>query len=92
MLVGTDLELREDEETLEKLTNMHLSPISYRQGLQLQREIGAAGYIECSARTKKNLKMVFDEAILVALNIHTKPTCPICKNVIKDSSPEAIFL
>ena len=56
--------------------------------MRLQREIGAARYIECSARTQENLKTVFDEAIRVA-----RPICPICKTVIKlnDSSRKAIF-
>ena len=89
--MGTDLDLREDKETLEKLTRHHLTPISYRQGLRRQREIGAARYIECSAKTLRNVKMVFDEATRVALKIHTKSICSICENVIEDSSPEAIF-
>ena len=88
MLVGTQLELRDNKETLERLARHHLTPISFRQGMRLQREIGAARYIECSARTQENLKTVFDEAIRVA-----RPICPICKTVIKlnDSSRKAIF-
>ena len=87
--MGTDLDLREDKETLEKLARLHLTPISYRQGLRRQRDIGAARYIECSARTLRNVKMVFDEVACVALKFHT--ICSICEKVIKDSSPEAIF-
>ena len=63
VLVGTKMDLREDQETVEKLKTKRLSPITYPQGLQLQKEIGAAKYMECSAITQKNLKLVFDEAI-----------------------------
>lgn len=40
-----------------------MKPIDYATGSALQKDIGAVRYIECSALTQKNLKMVFDEAI-----------------------------
>ena len=40
-----------------------MEPISYTQGVQMQKEIRAATYIECSALTQQSLKSVFDEAI-----------------------------
>ena len=84
--MGTHLELREDKETLEKLASQHQTPISYSQGAQLRREIGAARYIECSASTRENLEKVFDEAIRAVLFNYL---CPICeKPVIRR---EAIF-
>lgn len=45
VLVGTKVDLREDEETIERLRERHLSPITFEQGLQKSKEIGAAGYI-----------------------------------------------
>jgi len=53
ILVGTKLDLRDDKETIEKLKEKRLAPITYPQGLQMMKEIGAVKYLECSARTQK---------------------------------------
>ncbi|KAJ1852076.1 Rho GTPase protein rac1 [Coemansia sp. RSA 1822] len=68
ILVGTKLDLREDPDTIEKLRKKGASPISFQQGLEMQRGIQAAKYLECSALTQKGLKSVFDEAIRVVLS------------------------
>ena len=83
ILVGTDLDLRDDEETIEKLKKMKLAPISYTQGQQMQKRIGAVKFLECSARTQKGLKDVFDEAILAALGERERKgaeTVDVCIN------------
>ena len=71
--MGTELEKRDDKETLEKLGRVKQSPITYSAGLKLQKEIGAVTYCECSARTQQGVKDVFDVAILAALE---PPVCP----------------
>lgn len=67
MLVGTKLDLRDEPNTLAKLAEKRVGPISYQQGMQMASEIGAVKYVECSALTQKNLKLVFDEAIRAVL-------------------------
>ena len=67
VLVGTKLDLRDDKETIEKLKEKKLAPITYPQGLQMMKDIGAVKYLECSALTQKGLKIVFDEAIRAVL-------------------------
>eukprot|EP00842_Homolaphlyctis_polyrhiza_P002337 jgi/Hompol1/3103/HPOL_006337-RA len=67
ILVGTKLDLREDPRTIEKLRERRLSPVSYAQGIQMMKDIGAEKYLECSALSQKGLKSVFDEAIRVVL-------------------------
>lgn len=40
ILVGTKLDLRDEKETIEKLKEKKLAPITYPQGLALAKEIG----------------------------------------------------
>ena len=63
ILVGLKLDLREDHETIKKLKEKHLAPITYPQGLAMARKIGAVKYLECSALTREGLNEVFEEAI-----------------------------
>lgn len=65
ILIGTKIDLRESKDVIEKLGDK--KPISTQQGLALQKEIGAVKYVECSALTQKNVKLVFDEAIRAVL-------------------------
>jgi len=67
ILVGTKLDLRDDKDTLEKLKEKKLNPISTAQGLQMGKEVNSTKYLECSALTQKGLKQVFDEAIRAVL-------------------------
>ncbi|XP_031567898.1 ras-related C3 botulinum toxin substrate 1-like [Actinia tenebrosa] len=73
ILVGTKLDLRDDKDTIEKLKEKKLSPLSHANGLQMAKEIKAAQYLECSALTQKGLKKVFDDAIRAVL-VPKKPT------------------
>uniref|UniRef100_H3DQQ7 small monomeric GTPase n=1 Tax=Tetraodon nigroviridis TaxID=99883 RepID=H3DQQ7_TETNG len=67
ILVGTKLDLRDEKDTIEKLKEKKLTPITYPQGLALAKEIDAVKYLECSALTQRGLKTVFDEAIRAVL-------------------------
>jgi len=56
ILVGTKLDLKEEGK----------GPSS-EEGERLSKEIGAVAYMECSAKSQKGLKQVFDEAIKFVL-------------------------
>uniref|UniRef100_A0A671Y7D9 Cell division cycle 42, like n=1 Tax=Sparus aurata TaxID=8175 RepID=A0A671Y7D9_SPAAU len=65
--VGTQVDLREDSNTIEKLAKNKQRPLYPEAGEKLARELKAVKYVECSALTQRGLKNVFDEAILAAL-------------------------
>lgn len=63
ILVGTKIDLRTDQETLEELSKAGKQPIIAQEGIQMAQEIQAIKYLECSALTRQGLKNVFDEAL-----------------------------
>ena len=67
LLVGTQIDLRDDAATIEKLSKVKQKPITVDSSEKLGRELRSVKYVECSALTQKGLKNVFDEAILAAL-------------------------
>ena len=79
LLVGTQIDLRDDASTLEKLSKAKQRPISVEGAEKLARDLRAVKYVECSALTQKGLKNVFDEAILAAL----EPPEPVKKKKCK---------
>ena len=67
LLVGTQIDLRDDAGTIEKLAKYKLQPITFDSAKNLAKKLKAVKYLECSALTQKGLKNVFDEAILAVL-------------------------
>lgn len=67
LLVGTKIDLREDKETLQSLSDAGQVPVKREQGQKLANKIRAVKYLECSALTQRGLKQVFDEAVRAVL-------------------------
>ena len=67
LLVGTQIDLREDAGTIEKLSKSRSKPVTKEMGDQLAKELKMVKYSECSALTRKGVKDVFDAAIITAL-------------------------
>ena len=61
LVVGTQVDLRDDPQVIEKLQRQKQKPVAAEYGERLARELGAVRYVECSALTQKGLKNVFDE-------------------------------
>ncbi|KAK2584553.1 hypothetical protein KPH14_006922 [Odynerus spinipes] len=53
LLVGTQIDLRDDAATIEKLAKNKQKPITGEQGEKLAKELKAVKYVECSALTQK---------------------------------------
>lgn len=67
VLVGTQLDQREDVQVLISLAQNQERAVSTEEGRQLAQELGAVSFCECSALTQKNLKDVFDTAIVASM-------------------------
>ncbi|KAJ8786201.1 hypothetical protein J1605_006421 [Eschrichtius robustus] len=85
ILVGTKLDLRDDKDTIEKLKEKKLTPITYPQGLAMATEVGAVKCRECSVLTQRGLKTVFDEAIRAVL-------CPPPPTPVKKKKRKCLLL
>lgn len=73
------MDLRDEKET-GKSKNSNKRPVfvSYNQGLAMAAKVGAVKYVECSAKTQKGLKSVFDEAIQAVIIPPTKKKSKKC--------------
>ncbi|KAI5387997.1 Rho GTPase protein rac1, variant 3 [Lathyrus oleraceus] len=65
LLVHSYPDLRDDNQFFQD--HPGAAPITTAQGEELRKLIGAPVYIECSSKTQKNVKAVFDAAIKVVL-------------------------
>lgn len=68
IVVGTQMDLRDDEQVKLKLAKRRLRPISAEEGERFTKRIGGYSYVECSSFTRQGLKDVFDEALLAVLD------------------------
>ena len=50
--MGTQIDLRDDAATIEKLAKNKQKPITFEQGEKLAKELKAVKYVECSALTQ----------------------------------------
>lgn len=69
VLVGTQSDLRTDIGVLVELSEYREQPVSVQEAKALAASMGAVSYVECSAVTRRNLKEVFDTALLAALKL-----------------------
>lgn len=70
LLVGTQTDLRQDVNVLIQLAKYKERPVEAPEASMCAEEVRAVCYLECSALTQKNLKEVFDAAILASIQ-HT---------------------
>jgi len=90
LLVGLKIDLRDDPDVIEGLKNQGLEPITKEQGEAMCRELGLAGYVECSALTQKGLKGVFDTAC--ELVVGTQPSVTVSTAPVRSRQRKCIIL
>lgn len=59
LLVGTQIDLRDENTTLEKLAKNKQKPITMEQGEKLAKELKAVKFVECSALTQVNCRLPY---------------------------------
>jgi GTPase SAR1 family protein len=81
LIVGTQVDLREDTSVKDKLAKQRMAPVKREDGERMARELGAVKYVECSALTQYKLKDVFDEVYF-----RRHPACTLANANIGDRS------
>ena len=74
VLVGTKIDMRDDPDEYKILKKQGNEVIKTSQGEEMAKRIGAAKFMECSALTQKNLKRLFEEAVLAGIHNKNKLT------------------
>ncbi|TRY86127.1 hypothetical protein DNTS_030202 [Danionella cerebrum] len=87
ILVGTRCDQVEDVQELIRLADAREKPVTPDEGRVCARSIGAVSFIECSALTQKNLKIVFDAAIVASLRERAEPLWPRIRT-LREKTPE----
>lgn len=77
LIVGTQVDLRDDPAVRDKLAKQRMSPVKREDGERMAKDLGAVKYVECSALTQFKLKDVFDEVRLPSPDFeYTSSTLP----------------
>ncbi|KAF2426269.1 GTP-binding protein rho1 [Tothia fuscella] len=69
LLAGFKRDLKEDNSTLKELVKSSQKPVTYGQGLTMAKYIGAAAYVECSAKTGAGIRETFEVMTRLALKV-----------------------
>ncbi|XP_069386573.1 rho-related GTP-binding protein RhoU-like isoform X1 [Paralichthys olivaceus] len=90
VLVGTQLDLKEDVQVLIHLAQNQQRPVDTEEGEQLAQELGAVSFAECSALTQKNLKDAFDSAILASIQETDSSSVQQQRTTLRRKTPDKI--
>uniref|UniRef100_A0A671MH90 Cell division control protein 42 homolog n=1 Tax=Sinocyclocheilus anshuiensis TaxID=1608454 RepID=A0A671MH90_9TELE len=77
LLVGTQVDLRDDSNTVEKLAKNKQRPISPESGEKLARDLRAVKYVECSALTQVKRAAAYTRDDIKALLTYHHPHYPL---------------
>jgi len=63
IIVGTKLDIRDDDDEVRKLAKRGIDVVTNEMGVELKEKINAFDYIECSALTQVNIHEVFEQCV-----------------------------
>ncbi|OLL22472.1 GTP-binding protein rhoA [Neolecta irregularis DAH-3] len=72
ILVGCKKDLRDDPKTIDELRKTSQRPVTREEGESVAKKIGAAKYLECSAKTNEGVRETFENATRAALSFQKK--------------------
>lgn len=70
---------RNDPQTIKELKSLKQEPVSAEDIMAMSCRIGAAAYLECSAKTKEGVRRIFETATQLAISKKKtkKKTCEL---------------
>ncbi|GAM21464.1 hypothetical protein SAMD00019534_046390, partial [Acytostelium subglobosum LB1] len=72
ILVGTQTDMRDDKSVVEYLALKKLKPVTFEDGLLMQKRIGALSFSECSVKSEHGVEQLFNEAISIYIQSNTE--------------------
>ncbi|XP_063712793.1 ras-related protein Rac1-like [Symsagittifera roscoffensis] len=76
LLIGTKLDLKKtNKEEIKKSSSI----VTTKTGKALEKSIGACGYVECSAKTKEGITLVFEKAVTSCISKTITPKKRPCR-------------
>ena len=69
LLAGFKRDLKHEPKTLHELSRVSQKPVTYGQGLAVAKYIGAAAYVECSAKLGSGIRETFEVMTRLALRV-----------------------
>ena len=67
VISANKVDLRQDQQTIDALKNINSGPVKRCDGEAVCQRIGAVEYLECSAKTKRGVREVFEAAARAAI-------------------------
>ncbi|OUM70183.1 hypothetical protein PIROE2DRAFT_1887, partial [Piromyces sp. E2] len=68
-IIGCKKDLSSDPDVIHNLRLRNETPVTFEEGMEMTRELGAYRYIECSSKTGEGVYDVFDNATRASLTV-----------------------
>ncbi len=75
VIVGCKSDLREDAARIQEMNEKGQTFVEFKEAEDMAENVGARGYLECSAKTRDGVSDVFDWAADISLTTKTGGGC-----------------